>query len=266
MSFGGGLPRNRSRSPSSHASVAGVAGADGVAFVAGAAGACARRHGGRARTEGSGIGDSVFDYPAPMTVERLVTARLVLRMWRDDDAEGLAAINASPEVGRFLGGPMMRGDSDAMLGRMRAHWDARGHGVWALERRAPDGSPGSLVGLAGVMVPRWEAKIIDLGSPRRRTPCVEILWCLHPTAWGYGFVTEAARAALDDGFARHPFPEVLSFTVRQNERSWRVMERLGMTRSPDDDFDHPLVAEGDPLRPHIVYRVTRDAWTRARNL
>jgi len=180
-----------------------------------------------------------------LSPETLSTERLLLRRWRPEDADALASLNASPEVGRFLGGPMPRDASDAMLGRMRAHWDARGFGVWALEHG------GAFVGLAGIMVPRWESRF---------SPCVEILWRTLPAFWGRGLVTEAARAALGDGFARHAFPEVLAFTVPANERSWRVMERLGMTRSPEDDFDHPLVAEGDPLRRHVVYRIKREAW------
>jgi RimJ/RimL family protein N-acetyltransferase len=180
----------------------------------------------------------------------LLTPRLVLRTWREDDLDALAALNAHPEVMRYLGGVATRGDTEAMLARMLAHWETRGFGVWAVERR----EGGGVVGLVGVVVPRWQAKV---------TPCVEILWRFDPAVWGRGFATESARASLDDAFARHDFAEVLSFTVQANERSWRVMERLGMRRAPEDDFDHPLVAEGAPLRRHIVYRITREAWTGA---
>ena len=86
---------------------------------------------------------------------------------------------------------------------------------------------------------------------------VEILWRLRPELWGRGLVTEAARAALTDGFATQRFDEVLAFTIPENERSWRVMERLGMTRNPDDDFEHPLVPEGDPRRRHHSERNRR---------
>ena len=178
----------------------------------------------------------------------LATERLVLRTWRDEDAEPLAAMHRSPEVMKFLGGPLPRADCDAMLARIRAHWDARDFRAWALTLR----DTGDLVGFAGIVVPRFESRF---------TPCVEVLWRLRTESWGRGLVTEAARAALDDGFSRQGFAEVLSFTVPQNERSWRVMERLGMTRSPADDFDHPFVPAGDPLRRHWVYRLTRDAWS-----
>jgi len=186
-----------------------------------------------------------------MTERTLRTARLAMRTWRDEDAARLAELHASPEMMRFLGGPMSRADCDAMLARMRAHWEARELGAWALTLR----DTGELVGLAGIVVPRFETRF---------TPCVEILWRLAPAQWGRGLVTEAARAALDDGFDRLAFDEVLAFTVAQNERSWRVMDRLGMTRDPADDFDHPLVEEGSPLKRHMVYRVARAAWIASR--
>ncbi len=174
----------------------------------------------------------------------LETERLLLRTWRDEDASPLAALHASPEMMKFLGGPMSRAHCDAMLARIRTHWDDHDFGAWALTLR----DTGELIGFAGIVVPRFEARVM---------PCVEILWRLAPAHWGRGFVTEAACAALDDGFARNGFDEVLAFTVSQNEKSWRVMERLGMKRSPDDDFDHPLVEEGSPFKRHMVYRLAR---------
>ena len=170
----------------------------------------------------------------------ITTARLVLRKWRDEDAEPLARMHESPEVMRFLGGPMTRAATDEMLARMRMHWETRGFGVFALEHE------GHLAGMCGILVPRWESRF---------QPCVEILWRLRSDLWGRGLVTEAARAALAHGFANQKFDEVFAFTVPANERSWRVMERLGMKRSPEDDFDHPLVPEGNPQRRHMLYRL-----------
>jgi len=186
----------------------------------------------------------------------LVTSRLVLRKWRDDDLEPLAALNADPEVSRHLGGNITRTESQAMAGRMRIHWAQRDFGVWALELRGDAGERGAsgpLIGLCGIVVPRYETKF---------SPFVEIIWRLATAHWGKGLVTEAARAALEDGFTKHDFPDVVGTTVQQNQRSWRVMERLGMRRSPQDDFDHPLVPEADPLRSQIVYRLSREAWGR----
>ena len=172
----------------------------------------------------------------------ITTERLLLRTWRDDDAEPLARMHESPEMMRFLGGPMTRTQTDEMLARIRKHWNDRGFGVFALEHES------TLAGMCGILVPRWESRF---------QPCVEILWRLRPDLWGRGLVTEAARAALKDGFETHGFEEVLAFTIPANERSWRVMERLGMKRSPEDDFDHPLVDEGDPHRRHMLYRLKR---------
>jgi len=172
----------------------------------------------------------------------ITTARLVLREWRDDDADPLARLHESAEMMRYLGGPMSRAACDEMLTRLRTHWETRGFGAWAVEHE------GRLAGMVGIIVPRWESRFM---------PCVEILWRLDPALWGRGLVTEAARASLRDGFEEHGFDEVLAFTVPKNERSWRVMERLGMTRNPDDDFDHPLVPDGDPQRRHICYRIKR---------
>lgn len=89
------------------------------------------------------------------------------------------------------------------------------------------------------------------------TPCVEIGWRLAAEYWGQGYATEGARAALQYGFDTLRFTEVLSFTVPANIRSRRVMERLGMTHDPSDDFDHPLVPEGHALRRHVLYRIGR---------
>ena len=174
----------------------------------------------------------------------ITTPRLLLRKWRDEDAAPLAKMHESEEMMRLLGGPMTREASDAMLARMRTHWDTRGFGVFALQHER------ELVGICGIMVPRWESRF---------QPCVEILWRLRPELWGRGLVSEAARAALDHGFANQRFEEVFAFTVPHNERSRRVMERIGMTRSPDDDVDHPLIPEGDPLRRHVTYRIKRSA-------
>jgi RimJ/RimL family protein N-acetyltransferase len=90
-------------------------------------------------------------------------------------------------------------------------------------------------------------------------PCVEIGWRLAREAWGQGFATEGARAAVAFGFNELGLQEILSYTVPDNVRSRRVMERLGMKHDPARDFDHPLLAEGHPLRKHVMYRLPRPA-------
>ena len=88
-------------------------------------------------------------------------------------------------------------------------------------------------------------------------PAVEIGWRLLPSHWGRGYALEAARAVLDDGFGRLGLSEIVAFTVPANHRSWGLMERLGMQRDADHDFDHPRVPKGHPLLRHILYRVRR---------
>ena len=174
----------------------------------------------------------------------LRTARLLLRRWRDDDRAPFAALNADPLVTEFLPGPLSRADSDALADRIAAHFAAHGFGLWAIE--APGQVP--FAGFVGLAVPAFKAAF---------TPCVEVGWRLSASCWGRGYATEGARAALAVGFSRLGLAEIVSFTVPANVRSRRVMERLGMTHDPADDFDHPALPDGDPLRRHVLYRATR---------
>jgi RimJ/RimL family protein N-acetyltransferase len=177
------------------------------------------------------------------------TARLLLRRWLDADREPFAALNADPRVVEYLSGPLSREQSDAFLERIEAHLERHGFGLWAVEvkGRAP------FVGFVGLSVPEFEAPF---------TPCVEIGWRLAAEHQGHGYATEAARAALAFGFEGVSLEEVgldeiVSFTAVGNARSRAVMERIGMRRDPADDFDHPSLPEGHPLRRHVLYRVVR---------
>lgn len=86
---------------------------------------------------------------------------------------------------------------------------------------------------------------------------VEVGWRLARDAWGHGFATEAARAAVAYGFDTARLPEIVALAAVGNTRSRKVMERIGMRYDPASDFDHPMVPEGSPLRPHVVYRLAR---------
>jgi RimJ/RimL family protein N-acetyltransferase len=174
-------------------------------------------------------------------VTDLWTERLVLRQWRDDDLEPFAALNADPEVMRYFPAPLTREQSDALVERARGQISERGWGWWAIE--VAGGEP--FIGFVGLSEPRFEAHF---------TPAVEVGWRLARRAWGYGYATEAGQAALAFGFEELALDEIVSFTAVVNERSWRVMERLGMTRDEADDFDHPFVEPG-PLRRHVLYRL-----------
>jgi RimJ/RimL family protein N-acetyltransferase len=174
------------------------------------------------------------------------TRRLVLRGWRDSDRDAFAAMNADPEVMRYLPEALSRERSDAMFARLTAHLDREGWGLWALQRV----DTGEVAGFTGLAVP---------GHDLPFQPSVEVGWRLARSAWGHGFATEAAREALGVGFDELGLAEVVSFTTVANTRSRAVMERLGMSRDPADDFGHPALARGHPLRPHVLYRIRADA-------
>jgi RimJ/RimL family protein N-acetyltransferase len=177
-------------------------------------------------------------------VAELGTDRLLLRRWREQDLEPFAALNADPEAMRYFPSPMTRDQSDALAVRADAAIKQRGWGLWAVEvvGRAP------FVGFVGLNEAGFEAHF---------TPAVEVGWRLAPAAWGNGYATEAAQAAIAYGFQTARLDEIVSFTSTVNERSRRVMERLGMRHDPRDDFDHPAIADG-PLRRHVLYRIATD--------
>ena len=172
------------------------------------------------------------------------TERLILRRWREEDREPYADIMVDSDVGPWLGGPFTREQAFERIGRFAASLAETGLGRLAIERKAD----GRLIGHCGLAPsPAFE------GVPQG----LEIGWALSPDAWGSGFAVEAARAVIADGFARTDASEVLAFTGTTNLRSQAVMQRLGMTRMPERDFDHPLLAADHPLRRHIVYVARR---------
>ncbi len=172
----------------------------------------------------------------------LSTDRLRLRRWREADRAPFAALNADPLVMEFFPAPLSREESDRLIERIETGFARHGFGLWALELR----ESGEFIGFAGLAVPPFEAHF---------TPAVEVGWRLARRAWGSGYATEAGRAALAHGFERLGLEEIVSMTAIGNTRSRAVMERLGMTRDPADDFDFPALPPGDPLRPHVLYRV-----------
>ncbi|GAB4159420.1 MAG: GNAT family N-acetyltransferase [Planctomycetaceae bacterium] len=173
------------------------------------------------------------------------TERLLLRRWRDSDRQPFARMNADPQVMEYFPKMLSREESDALAERIEQHFDEHGFGLWAVEIK--DGEP--FAGFIGLVVPRFEAHF---------TPCVEIGWRLAANYWGHGYATEGARAALDFAFQVVGLDEVVSMTTVTNQRSRRVMERIGMTYSSDDDFNHPLISPGHELARHVLYRKSRE--------
>src|SRR5579863_2496538 len=178
---------------------------------------------------------------------KIGTERLILRKWRESDREAFARMNADPAVMEHFPALLSRQESDALVDRAKAHLDEHGFGPWAAELR----SSNEFIGYISLFIPQFEAPF---------TPCVEIGWRLARKHWGQGLATEGARALVRQGFEVQRLFELVSFTVPANLRSIRVMEKLGMTHDPGDDFDHPSVPEGHPLRRHVLYRLTRDEW------
>jgi RimJ/RimL family protein N-acetyltransferase len=179
----------------------------------------------------------------------LHTDRLLLRRWLPSDREPFAKLNADPRVVEFLPGPLSREESDTRVDRIEAHFQQHGFAQWAVE--IPGITP--FAGFIGLSVPRFQAHFI---------PCVEIGWRLDADHWNRGYATEGAWAALDFGWEWLHLQEIVSFTVPANLRSRRVMEKIGMTYSASDAFDHPSLPEGHRLRRHVLYRLTRPGLAR----
>jgi RimJ/RimL family protein N-acetyltransferase len=178
-----------------------------------------------------------------VSVPEVRTERLVLRGWADADRPAYAAINADPNVMATIGPLQTRAQTDAAIDRMMANWAENGFGLWCVDL------DGQSIGFTGLNRPWFEAAF---------TPCVEVGWRLSSAHWGHGYAPEAGRAALDFGFDVVGLHEIVSFTAAVNHKSRRVMEKLGMARDRGADFDHPSVPKGDPLRPHVLYRLSAD--------
>jgi ribosomal-protein-alanine N-acetyltransferase len=172
------------------------------------------------------------------------TPRLLLRHWKDSDIEPWMAMNADPRVTEFFSSTYTRAISEAAAMLRRRELDELGYGWWVVEVRG--GAP-----FAGVVV------LGEVPFEAHFTPAREVGWRFAPEHWGNGYATEGARGALEHAFAALGWHEVVAMTAVQNLRSQRVMRRLGMTRDPADDFEHPKVEEGHPLRRHVLYRIPK---------
>jgi len=174
----------------------------------------------------------------------LTTGRLELRRWRPEHRAPFAAMNADPEVMRYFRGVLDRDASDAFIDRIETSFEELGYGLWAVERRGD----GEFLGFTGLTRQTF---------PAHFTPAVEIGWRFKRSAWGNGYATEAARAALEFAFSTADLDEVVSITTRGNAASRAVMARIGMSYDPADDFEYPSLPEGHPLRPSVLYRIGR---------
>ncbi|WP_196257732.1 GNAT family N-acetyltransferase [Pelagibacterium limicola] len=179
----------------------------------------------------------------------LETERLILRLWREDDRDGFAALQGDPIVRRFFPSTLSRAEADAQFD---FHLSVQ-QSTTDPHFRVLTTHDGTFVGLLGIAaIPDIIRDVI----PSR--PEVEIGWVINTKFWGQGLAPEGARACLDYAWTLG-IPEVVAFTARINMPSRRVMEKIGMIRTPGDDFEHPRIAPGHPLRPHVLYRIANPA-------
>jgi 3-dehydroquinate dehydratase / shikimate dehydrogenase len=178
------------------------------------------------------------------------TERLTLRPWRESDLEPFARLNADPKVREYFPGLQTREESDASVRKASDHIQRCGWGFWAASLSQTD----EFIGFIGLEHVPFKAPF---------TPSVEIGWRLAFEYWGKGYATEGALASLMYGFETLGLEEIVSFTATQNMRSRRVMEKIGMHRDPSDDFDHPNLSEGHPLRRHVLYRLKNSEWKKS---
>ena len=173
--------------------------------------------------------------------------RLILRPWKKEDLEPLSRLNKDPRVMEFLLNPLTYEESAGRLELYTQHIQDHGWGLWAVS------VPGiaDFIGWIGL----W-----PIGFDAHFTPAIEVGWRLLPEFWNQGYATEGARASLRYGFETLKLEEIVSFTVPQNLRSRRVMEKLGMHWDPKEDFDHPKVPEGHLLKRHVLYRMSASQW------
>ena len=169
--------------------------------------------------------------------------RVELREWRSSDLEPYAAMNQDEAVMRYFPALMTPEESEASMKRAQASIEEQGWGMWVVD------VDGEFAGFTGLKTPSFDGHFM---------PCIEIGWRLRQKFWGQGIADRAAQQALDFGFDKLRLDEIVAFTAEPNLPSRRLMERLQFVRDPADDFDHPNIPPGHPLRRHVLYRKKRD--------
>jgi RimJ/RimL family protein N-acetyltransferase len=180
----------------------------------------------------------------------LKTKRLILRPWKETDLEPFAELNADPRVMEYFPSVLSRQQSDDLAKRISSKMEEQGWGLWAVS--IPNEA--DFIGFIGLAKTTFDAHF---------TPAVEVGWRIAFPYWGKGYATEGAKAALEYGFEMLNLSEIVSFTAVQNTRSRRIMEKIGMHHDPKEDWDHPKITEGHPLRRHVLYRISKQEWQRS---
>jgi RimJ/RimL family protein N-acetyltransferase len=180
---------------------------------------------------------------------QLATSRLVLRPWQESDRAPFAELSADPVAMEYLLPIATREASDAWIDRQRNHLAEHGFCFWAVALK----ESGEFVGAIGLH---------RISYPAHFTPAVEVGWRIARKFWGCGYAPEAAASSVHFGFEQLHLDEIVANAASCNLNSQRVMIKLGMTHDPADDFDHPNIPEGHPLRRQVLYRLKRKNWCR----
>lgn len=173
---------------------------------------------------------------------RIETPRLILRQWKESDLRPFAEMNADPEVMKYFLKPLTEEESNAMVEKCSQRLAEDKFGYWAVEEKETC----DFLGFVALQRVPFECPVKGQ---------IEIGWRLKGSAWGKGFASEGAKKLLEYGFSHLGFDEIVSITAKVNERSQKVMERIGMKRRQEDNFDHIKIPEENPLRPHVIYRI-----------
>jgi RimJ/RimL family protein N-acetyltransferase len=177
------------------------------------------------------------------------TERLILRTWKEEDAETYFQINKDSKVIEFVLGLSTLDKINDFIHAVNNHGDKHGYTLWAACLK----ETGELIGSIGLHYIDWESHF---------TPAVEVAWRLGSQYWGKGYATEGAKAALDYGFKQCDLREIVSFAAPANIRSIHVMEKIGLKRDLNGDFLHPEFQPDSKLAHHVLYRLKADEYLR----
>ncbi|CEG60563.1 GNAT family N-acetyltransferase [Legionella micdadei] len=182
-----------------------------------------------------------------LTMEIISSHRIRLRTWQPGDKSAFVLMNADKRVMEYFANTLTESETEALIARITSHFERHQFGLWAAELK----ETGDFIGFIGLSIPTFSSHF---------TPCVEIGWRLAHAYWGKGLATEGARAVLEYGFNQLNLDEIVSFTTASNQRSRRVMEKIGLTHREEDDFNHPNLPLTHPLSRHVLYRLSKSQW------
>ena len=187
-----------------------------------------------------------------MDLPILKTQRLILRPWKESDLLPFSQLNADPKVMEFYVSTLTRSESDSLAEKMQKEAALRGYGFWAVE------VPGVADFIGYIGLNYWNLEMSF-------APCVDVGWRLASSYWGNGYATEGAKEALRYGFEELELDEIVSMATIGNTQSHRVMQRLGMSCNPSENFHHPKLPQDHPLSMRVLYRLSSAEWMALKN-